>query len=295
MIDQFIIYLEKVKKYSEHTAISYKNDLQQLSDFLSINYELKDISKCNHMMIRTWVVHMSKEGITPRSINRKLSTLNTFFKYAIRNGLATKNPLKKVVAPKVGKRLPSYVMAHDMPKVLRVEVSENDYTKARNEVIIFMLYITGMRRSELLNLKISDINMQRKDIRVIGKGKKERIIPISIDAIQKIKSYINIRQEHFEAIPIEDNYFLLSGRGKQMNPRSLYAIVNRQLQGANSAEKKSPHVLRHSFATHLLNEGADINVIKEILGHANLAATQVYTHNSIERLKDIYKTFHPKA
>jgi integrase/recombinase XerC len=186
-------------------------------------------------------------------------------------------------------------MSHEMPKVLRVEVSQNEYTLHRNEIIVFLLYMTGMRRSELLNLKVSDIDLKRRDIRVVGKGKKERIIPISNDAISKLNHYLAIRANHFEKIEVEDSYFILSNRGKKVNPRVLYSVVNAQLQGANSAEKKSPHVLRHSFATHLLNEGADINVIKELLGHANLAATQVYTHNSIERLKEIYSSFHPKA
>jgi integrase/recombinase XerC len=295
LITDFITHLQKIKKYSPHTTTSYENDLHQLASFIKVHYEQDELTAANHVMIRSWVVHMSKANIGPRSINRKLSTLNTFFKFCMRNGLMTKNPMKKVVAPKVGKRLPSYVMAHDIPRIMRVDISQDEYTRSRDEMIIFMLYMTGMRRSELLNLRLTDINLSRRDIRVLGKGKKERIIPISNDAITKIKAFIEVRNQQFESIEVEGNYYFLSSRGKKINPRILYSIVHRQLQFADSAEKKSPHVLRHSFATHLLNEGADINAIKEILGHANLAATQVYTHNSIERLKDIYAKAHPKA
>ncbi len=247
------------------------------------------------MMIRSWVVEMSKANVTPRSINRKLSALNSFFKHAMKNGALAKNPMKKVVAPKVGKRLPSYVLEGEMPKVMTIEVAQNDYIKNRDEIIMFLLYTTGMRRSELINLRITDINFSRKDLRVIGKGKKERIIPISSDSIAVLKNFITLRNEHFTETVIADNYLLLANSGRKINPRSVYTVVNRQLKSANSAEKKSPHVLRHSFATHLLNNGADINAIKEILGHANLSATQIYTHNSIERLKEIYSKFHPKA
>jgi integrase/recombinase XerC len=295
LIEHFITHLQKVKKYSENTTVSYKNDLSQFALYLKAQYELADICLCNHMMIRSWVVYMSKEKVTPRSINRKLSTLNSFFKHAMKNGAVSKNPMKKVIALKVGKRLPSYVMENEIPRVMQVEIYENDYTKYRDELIIYLLYTTGMRRSELINLKITDINLSRKDIRVIGKGKKERIIPISSESISKIKTFITIRSDHYEQINIEDNFLILSNKGMKINPRSIYAIVNRQMKTANSADKKSPHVLRHSFATHLLNNGADINAIKEILGHANLGATQIYTHNSIERLKEIYSKFHPKA
>ncbi len=295
MIDHFIIHLEKVKKYSENTTISYRNDLSQFSAYLVRQYEVADICLSNHMMIRSWVVEMSKGGVTPRSINRKLSALNSFFKHAMKQGALQKNPMKKVVAPKIGKKLPSFVLESDIPKVMRVETAQNEYTICRDEMIMFILYSTGMRRSELINLRITDINFSRKDLRVLGKGKKERIIPISEEAIKKIKDFIDVRADFFKDTLIVDNYLILANKGNKINPRAVYAVVNRQLKSAGSSERKSPHVMRHSFATHLLNNGADINAIKEILGHANLSATQVYTHNSIERLKDIYSKFHPKA
>jgi integrase/recombinase XerC len=239
---------------------------------------------------------MSKENITPRSIRRKLSALNSYYKYAIRNQWVIKNPMRKVISPKMGKRLPSYIIEEEMPKILNsIDLEDKDYVRLRDNIAIYLLYTTGMRRSELINMMVSDINFSRKDLRVIGKGKKERIIPISSNVIERVKVYLEVRNEYFKETMISSNNLLLSLGGNPINPRSLYSIVNKYLKLAKSSEKKSPHVLRHSFATHLLNNGADINAIKEILGHANLAATQVYTHNSIERLKDIYQKFHPKA
>lgn len=296
MIASFLNHLDKIKRYSPHTILSYENDLNQYELYLKSLFEIDDINLGNHMMIRSWLVHMSKENVSPRSIRRKLSALNSYFKFAIRNQWITKNPMRKVTSPKMGKRLPSFVIEEEMPRILNAyDIDDADYIGFRDHVAIYLLYTTGMRRSELINMNISDINFSRKDLKVIGKGKKERIIPIASATLDKIKKYLEVRKEFFEDKTVEGNLLLLSGMGKKMNPRSLYSVVNKYLKLAKSSEKKSPHVLRHSFATHLLNNGADINAIKEILGHANLAATQVYTHNSIERLKDIYQKFHPKA
>lgn len=297
MINEFIEHIEKVKKYSPNTSLSYQNDLLQLQSYLKTTYDVNDISSCNHLMIRSWVVHLTKiENTQARSINRKLSALNSYFKYLLKNSIIVKNPMAKVVAPKTGKRLPSYVVEAEMPALLNAQkLKENTYVRHRDEMIVLMLYITGMRRSEIINLQVTDVNMSRKDIRVIGKGKKERIIPITVEVIQLIKQYLETRIEAFTENKIESNHLFLSVRGKKMDARALYEVVRQSMLHTNSSEKKSPHVLRHSFATHLLNNGADINAIKEILGHANLAATQVYTHNSIDRLKQIYLNHHPKA
>ncbi|MBK8850230.1 MAG: tyrosine-type recombinase/integrase [Saprospiraceae bacterium] len=296
MIDTFTSYLAKVKKYSEHTIISYANDLNQFSHYLLEVYGNGDILLAGHLMVRSWVVSLSKNEITPRSVNRKLSALNSFYKYALKHGHVQKNPMKKVAAPKVGKRLPSYVMEDEIPVVMAAtDMQADNYTQWRDKTILFLLYTTGMRRSELLQLRVEDLNVSRKEIRVLGKGKKERIVPMPADSIRFLNEYLEVRKEHFKDKEIEASYLLLSGKGKKLDPRTVYGIVNQYLKLAPSAEKKSPHVLRHSFATHLLNNGADINAIKELLGHANLGATQVYTHNSIERLKEIYQKFHPKA
>ncbi|MBK8700685.1 MAG: tyrosine-type recombinase/integrase [Saprospiraceae bacterium] len=296
MIGAFTEHLEKVKKYSAHTVLSYGQDLSQFVAYLEQQYELSDLNAANHLMIRSWVVSLSKEGITSRSINRKLSALNSFYKYALRNGALIKNPMKKVVAPKSGKRLPSFVSEEEIPMIMNsIDPKVGEYEQRRDAIILFLLYTTGMRRSELINMRIEDINFSRRDIRVIGKGKKERIIPTPPESMQVLREFIEVRNAHFQEKSVEGSYLLLSGKAGKMDPRTVYGIVNRYLKLAQSAEKKSPHVLRHSFATHLLNHGADINAIKELLGHANLSATQVYTHNSIERLKEIYQKFHPKA
>ncbi len=296
MITTFLSQLAKIKKYSEHTVLSYSNDLKQFEDYLSTAYQVDDVLKANHLMIRSWVVSLSKNEISPRSVNRKLSALNSFYKYALKHGHIEKNPMKKVVAPKVGKRLPSYVMEDEIPVVMKAtDLQADAYAQWRDKTILFLLYTTGMRRSELIQLRIEDVNASRREIRVIGKGKKERIVPMTADSLQFLGEYLDIRKAEFADTTVEGNYLLLSDKGKKMDPRTVYAIVNKYLKLAPSAEKKSPHVLRHSFATHLLNNGADINAIKELLGHANLGATQVYTHNSIERLKEIYQKFHPKA
>lgn len=296
MIETFTSYLAKVKKYSAHTVTSYGNDLNQFSTYMEEVYGNPDILAAGHLMIRSWVVSLSKEDITPRSVNRKLSALNSFYKYAAKHGHIEKNPMKKVAAPKVGKRLPSYVMEEEIPKIMdATDISQDDYGQWRDKTILFLLYTTGMRRSELIDLRIEDINTARKEIRVIGKGKKERIVPMPLTSIRFLQEYLDARNKNFAEIVTEGSFLLLSDKGKKLNPRTVYSIVNKYLKLAPSAEKKSPHVLRHSFATHLLNNGADINAIKELLGHANLGATQVYTHNSIERLKEIYQKFHPKA
>ena len=290
--EEYISYLKHIKKYSESTCLAYQKDIEQLVTFMSRDFEIDDIKLCNHLVIRSWVVYMTKEGVSARSINRKLSSLNGYFKYLIRNEVISKNPMKKVIPPKVDKKLPSFIIEREMHQVSeRIQV-EDDFKVKRNSLIIDLLYQTGMRRSELINLKVVDINSQRREVRVLGKGKKVRSIPLNEVLIERIMDYINAKEEEFTD---HTEYLIVSDRGKKMNPKSLYNIVKLYLSGTMSSDKKSPHVLRHSFATHLLNNGADINAIKEILGHANLAATQVYTHNSVERLIKIYNQAHPKA
>jgi integrase/recombinase XerC len=293
VIVDYISFLQHVKKYALSTIISYQNDIEQLEVFIQREFECDKVEEANHLMIRSWVVYMTKEGVSARSINRKLSSLNGFFKYVIKNDLSKINPLKKVVPPKMKKKLPSFVIEREMEEVAAPKIIvDNVFRLKRNSLIIDLLYQTGMRRSELINLTIDQVNFARKEIRVIGKGKKVRAIPIQDSLALLIGNYLGVRAEEFESA---NDYLILSNKGVKMNPKVIYNIVNDYLQIVNSSDKKSPHVLRHTFATHLLNNGADINAIKEILGHANLAATQVYTHNSVDRLIKIYKNAHPKA
>ena len=294
MIDQFLSYLTTGRKYSDHTVLSYQTDLNQFLAYCNEVYSFSDLSNASHLMVRSWVVEMSKNEMTSRSITRKLSSLNSFYKFLLRNSLTNRNPMKKVMSPKMGKRLPSFILEDEMEKITDfIVLDHNDFPSVRDQLCIELLYATGMRRAELLSLKDTDINYSRMEIRVMGKGKKQRVVPVNKEMLASIDEYIKARDTFFKDGKSEGLF--LSNSGKPLNPRRLYDIIKSKLSMVKSSDKKSPHVLRHSCATHLLNNGADINAIKEILGHANLSATQIYTHNSIERLKEIYHKFHPKA
>jgi integrase/recombinase XerC len=237
------------------------------------------------------VVELLNSGIDPRSVNRKLSTLKTFYKYLLKESLVQKNPLLKVQAPKTSKRLPTFVEEKGMKMLLERELFTNDFIGARNKLIIELLYCTGIRLSELLGLLESDVDFSRKTLKVLGKRNKERIIPMVVELEKSIINYLNLKVRSGFSNP----ELVCSDKGVKLYPKFAYLVVNRFLSMVTTIDKKSPHVLRHTFATHLLNKGADLNAIKELLGHANLSATQVYTHSSIERLKNVHKQAHPKS
>ncbi len=238
------------------------------------------------------MVELMNNKISPRSVNRKISSLKSFYKYLLRQGKATENPLKKVVTPKAGKRLPVFVEQRALLQLLN-KPGGDDYTSLRDQLMLEMFYNCGFRLAELINIKVSDINFHDKSIKVLGKGKKERLVPISIELSQLIKEFIKKREEEFGETPTQELY--LTSKGKRVSPKSVYLIVKSYLAEILTLEKKSPHVLRHSFATHLSDSGADLNAIKDLLGHSSLAATQVYTHNSIEKLKKAFTLAHPRA
>jgi integrase/recombinase XerC len=289
--DEFLSYLRFEKRYSANTIESYKNDLSQFQTFC-IEAGSNDIV-LDHSIIRMWIVSLLESGITARSVNRKLSTLKTFSKYLIREGLIKSNPLERVLKPKMSKRIPSFLDQEKLNDALDTFDFGDNYPGIRNQVIIEILYQTGIRRSELVGLKTTSLDFLENNLRVLGKRNKERIIPLNSDLSKRIKTYMNLRDEMFPG-NFEESLFLTSG-GKPLYPKLVYRLVNQFLKMVTTLEKKSPHLLRHTFATHLLNKGADINAIKELLGHANLAATQVYTHNTFEKLKEIYKQAHPRA
>jgi len=292
-ITRFIDYLEFEKRYSQNTIISYLNDLKHLQNYLLITYQLKDITLVKHMHIRSWIVHMMQNSYTAKSINRKISSLKSYFKFLKRSRIVTVNPMLKIVAPKIGKRLPEYVKEGALENLLSEDFDFEDYSSYRDILIVELLYATGMRRTELINLLIRNIDANKNQIKVVGKGDKERIIPLDQKIIKKINDFLALRSEQFP--DCQEPFLFVSDKGKKMYDKLVYNIVTRYLSTVTSSDKKSPHILRHSFATHLSNNGAELNAIKDLLGHANLAATQVYTHNSIERLKEIYKKAHPKA
>ena len=286
--DKFINYLTSEKRFSDHTITSYSNDIKQFILFLSDEYEINSsISDVNFQIVRSWIASLLENGLTPRSVNRKISTLKTYFKFLIREGFIYESPMLKVVAPKSQKSLPSFV-EEDQIELLLTEVKFDDgFVGTRDKLIIELFYVTGIRLSELINITISDINFTDNLVKVLGKRNKERLIPLSNTIIESLQLFI----EKYDIV----HYLFTNLNGTKMYTKLVYRVVNKYIGKISSINKKSPHILRHTFATHMLNNGADINAIKELLGHANLSATQVYTHNTIEKLKLVYKQAHPRA
>ena len=291
-IQSFLSYIEYERRYSKHTIESYKNDLEQFGLYLKSEYQKEDLELASHLEIRSWIVQMMEKEITPRSINRKLSTLKSFFKFLMRKGIVKKSPLAKVLAPKTSKRLPVFVEKSGIERLLTDIEFPEGFEGARDKMILDLFYGTGMRRSELNNLKETDIDSYNAQIKVLGKGNKERIIPIQPQLRTALGEYVALKNQ---SVANPSAYLFVNREGKLLNPSNIYQIVKNYLNLITTIDKKSPHVLRHTFATHLMNNGADINAVKELLGHASLAATQVYTHNTIDKLKNIYKQAHPKA
>lgn len=291
-ITSFLDYLLKEKRYSQRTIDSYASDLKQFSEFLIRAFETEDVSTASSAMVRSWLIELMELGLSNASINRKLSALKSLYRYLLMKKVVEQNPMQKLIGPKNKKRLPEFVETGKMD-LLFSEISFPDgFEGKRDELIIDVFYQSGMRLSELLNLKISDFDIYNSQLRVLGKGNKLRLIPLSNDLNKKIKNYLDLRQAEF---PSSESYVFLTDKGEKCYPNFIYRKVSFYLSQVTTQSKKSPHVLRHSFATHMLNNGADINAIKEILGHANLSATQVYTHNTFEKLKSVYKQAHPRA
>ena len=292
-IKQFFSFLEYEKRYSPHTLISYKKDIAQFTDFLSKTFET-ELLKANHQMVRSWVIDLAEAEIAPASISRKLSSLKSLYKFLLKEGMVDSNPATAVKSPKKAKKLPVFV---DENKIIPLLDSENifddSFSGTRDKLIMELLFGTGIRLSELTNIKLNDFSIQEQLLKVLGKRNKERIIPLNKSLCVLVDYYLNHRKICFSGI--DTPYLILTDKGDKAYPKLIYRVVNKYLSMISTQQKKSPHVLRHSFATTLLNKGADINAIKELLGHASLSATQIYTHNTVERLKSIYKQAHPKA
>jgi integrase/recombinase XerC len=296
LIAQFLDFLKFEKRYSQHTVDSYQNDLENCEAYMEQLYQIKLHQVSNGLLIRSWIVKLSEEKMEARTINRKISSLNSYFKWILKNEVITSNPMMHIQLLKVPKRLPHFFSEDEITTSKYViDPRLSNFEILRNKLIINLLYQTGCRRSEVVDLQHHSIDFSRKEISVLGKGKKQRLIPIGDDLIKDINLYYIEKSAFFKDLVFDDTYLFVQKSGKKMIPQNVYAVVKHQLHLLNSSSKKSPHVLRHSFATHLLNHGADINAIKELLGHASLAATQVYTHNSIQRLKEIYEKAHPSA
>lgn len=293
--EKFIHYLRYEKRYSSHTVLAYRNDLEQLFGFLQITYDINDIKELTPQMLRTWMVDQADKKQSNRTINRKLSAFKAFFRFLKKEGLIEENPLSKVQSPKAPKRLPSFVKEDKMELLFNENLFTDDFRGLRDSMVMELLYASGIRVSELTGLRESDVDFQRMALKVLGKRNKERYIPFGLHFKKKLEEYLTVKHNEFLIVDKNEGYLIVTDKGYRTYQKMIYRIVNKYLSFVTTQDKKSPHVLRHTFATHLLNHGADLNAIKEILGHASLSATQVYTHNSIEKLKKIYKLAHPKA
>lgn len=291
-IERFIQYLQFEKRFSSHTVTAYRQDLYQFQAFLDSNHP--DLLSVTHPDVRSWVLELMEKGSEPKTVNRKISTLRSFYKFLQREALIESNPMTLIRAPKIPKRLPVVIDEQNIDKLLdNKDQFEDNFAGMRDRLVLELLYGTGMRLSELTQLKDSDINLYEQYIKVLGKRNKERIIPVGRPLIHLIREYLVEKlSQKFDNKAVS---LIVTNKGKDAYPKFIYRIVKDSLSEIFTQNKKSPHILRHTFATALLNRGADLNAIKELLGHSSLAATQVYTHNSVEKLKSIYKQAHPKA
>jgi integrase/recombinase XerC len=288
----FLQYIQYIKHYSPHTIQSYRKDLEQFFAFCAFG-DAEDESVIDHHQIRNWIVELIETGHSARTTNRKISSLKTYFRYLLKEGIVGLNPVNKVLTPKSEKKLPVFINENQMNHLLDDVEFGDDFSGFRNRVIIETFYNTGARLTEIINLKVGDVSFDQRVLKVLGKRNKERMIPLNGDFAGLLEKYAQDRESEF---PEEsEGWMFLTDSGKKVYPRMVYRIVHHFLSLVTTSDKKSPHVLRHTFATHMLNQGADLNAIKELLGHANLSATEVYTHNTFEKLKSVYKQAHPRA
>lgn len=288
----FLKYIQYEKRFSPHTITSYENDLNQFEAFLKENYQVS-LAEANHNTVRHWVVTLVENGISSRSVNRKMASLRAYYKFLLKRELIKKDPTWKIQALKTNKSLPHFVNEPDITRLLDNCEFGDDFESKRDQIILELLYGTGIRLAELINLKVSDFNTHNGTLKVLGKRNKERVIPFSKGIGTLIKNYIEIKNS--ARIINDEGYLLVTDKGERCYPMLIYRTVKKYLNLFTTIDKRSPHVLRHTFATHLLNKGAELNAVKDLLGHSSLAATQVYTHNSLEKLKTVFDQAHPKA
>ncbi|HLZ16382.1 MAG TPA: tyrosine-type recombinase/integrase [Cyclobacteriaceae bacterium] len=291
MGDSFLKYLKFEKRYSAKTVIAYRTDLQQFQLFLNEEFDGAPMQEANYGLVRSWIVSLVEGGMDAASVNRKIACLRSYFKFLVKQGVIPKDPMTKIKILKTKKKLPHFVRETDMVAILDQKEFENTFDGLRDQLVLELLYGTGMRLSELIGLKDSSVNTKDRTLKVLGKRNKERVIPFTASLVQLIESYRKIRNREVEK---KTDCFVVMKTGAPLYPVMVNRMVKKYLKASN-VEKKSPHVLRHTYATHLLNKGAEINAVKDLLGHSSLAATQVYTHNSMEKLKKVFDQAHPKA
>ncbi|RLD66466.1 MAG: integrase [Bacteroidetes bacterium] len=292
-IESYLKYLKFEKRYSSHTIRAYTDDLQQFKSFIQSHSELnvQSLTEIDHRLIRKWIIYLYNNNLSSRSINRKISSLKKFYKFLIQNQIIEINPLDKVILPKINKKLPKFIKQEEIANLFDKIDFPDSFEGIRDKLILELFYGSGMRLSELISLKERDINLSDLTIKVLGKRNKERIIPFPKYLTHSISEYIQIKN----ADNLNNDILLVTSKGKKAYPKLIYRIVTKYLGLVTTNENKNPHILRHTYATHLLNNGADLNAIKELLGHANLSATQIYTHNTFKKLNKIYKLAHPRA
>ena len=291
LIQNYLDYLKLEKRYSRHTIKAYNTDLTIFALYLKNIYNTK-IHKASHKMIRSWLVEELNKGNSATTINRKITSLKSFYKYLLKLKKVDSNPTLKIISSKTSKKLPQFIGVEDMHVLLNKLELKDDFPGLRDKLIIEIFYSTGIRLSELINIKIVDVDIKKSQIKVLGKRNKERIIPLTFELRKSIEKYFVLRMKQNV---IDRSFFLITDSGKKLNASMVYRKVNNLLNGVTTLSQKSPHILRHTFATHMLNNGADLNTIKELLGHASLSATEVYTHNTVDKLKKIFNKAHPRA
>lgn len=291
LIQNYLDYLSLEKRYSHHTIKAYNTDLTIFALFLKNFYDTK-IHKASHKMIRSWLVEELNKGNSATTINRKITSLKSFYKYLLKLKKVDSNPTLKIISSRTSKKLPQFIGVEDMHVLLNKLELKDDFSGLRDKLIIEIFYSTGIRLSELINIKIVDVDVKKSQIKVLGKRNKERIIPLTFELSKSIEKYFVLRMKQNV---IDRSFFLITDSGKKLNPSMVYRKVNNLLNGVTTLSQKSPHILRHTFATHMLNNGADLNTIKELLGHTSLSATEVYTHNTVDKLKKIFNKAHPRA
>lgn len=292
-IQSFIDYLRFEKRYSVHTIVSYQTDLSDFFTYLNAQFGNLSIKEISSGFIRSWLAQLKDGDLASKSINRKISTLRSFFKFLLKAGVIETTPMNIINGPKASRRLPVFINEEDTKRLIEtLNRSTDDWKELNGKMLITLFYATGMRLNELITLKEKQVDFGRGQIKVLGKGNKERIIPLNKKVADIINDYSKLKKENFHD---SDGLLLVTEKGKKMYPKYAYLLVKKYLGEVSTLDKKSPHVLRHTFATHLMNNGADLNAVKELLGHSSLSATQVYTHNTIEKLKNAYKKAHPKA
>jgi integrase/recombinase XerC len=292
-IQSFLNHLSYQKRYSPHTITAYENDLTGFFDYIEMQFGPTPLAGINPSFVRSWLASLKQADMQSKSLNRKISSLKSFFKYQLREGTVPASPMAAIISPKARKRLPQFVAEKDLDDLFDHVAFPDDWEGRTDRLILALFYNTGMRQAELVNLATRQVDVSNCQIKLLGKGNKERIVPVSTALMRQLREYINDKSSRFSEAT--GGRLLVNAKGRPLYPKYVYKSVRKYLSLVTTIDKRSPHILRHSFATHLVNNGAELNAVKELLGHSSLAATQVYTHNTIEKLKKVFEQAHPKA